>query len=117
MDGTIVKVHPDGTDARKENGPQAGGRSRGDGPPGIHPVAADARTAVMFPPFPEQAHDTPEGGKLFHRLGPRQGKPHLLMDRAYEGNGTRQPVLDLGFKPVVPPRGNRIDPWEYMGWW
>ena len=35
------------------------------------------------------------------------------MDRAYEGNGTRQPAPDLGFEPVVPPRGNRIDPWEY----
>ena len=35
------------------------------------------------------------------------------MDRAYEGNGTRQLALDLRFGPVVPPRGNRLDPWEY----
>ncbi|OMO15444.1 transposase, partial [Xanthomonas oryzae pv. oryzae] len=28
---------------------------------------------------------------------------HLLMDRAYEGNETRQLALDLGFVPVVPP--------------
>lgn len=26
------------------------------------------------------------------------------MDRAYEGNETRQLALDLGFIPVVPPR-------------
>ena len=31
VDGTIVKVHPDGTGARKENGLQAIGRSRGMG--------------------------------------------------------------------------------------
>ena len=35
------------------------------------------------------------------------------MDRAYEGNETRQLALDLGFIPVVPPKSNRIDPWEY----
>jgi transposase len=35
------------------------------------------------------------------------------MDRAYEGNETRQLALELGFKPVVPPKSNRISPWEY----
>ena len=35
------------------------------------------------------------------------------MDRAYEGNETRQLALDLGFIPVVPPQTNRIEPWEY----
>lgn len=38
---------------------------------------------------------------------------HLLMDRAYEGNETRQLALDLGFMPVVPPLSTRLDPWEY----
>ena len=35
------------------------------------------------------------------------------MDRAYEGNETRQLALDLGFIPVVPPKSNRLEPWEY----
>ena len=35
------------------------------------------------------------------------------MDRAYEGNETRQLALDLGFIPVVPPLRTRIEPWEY----
>lgn len=35
------------------------------------------------------------------------------MDRAYEGNETRQLALELGFIPVVPPVKTRIDPWEY----
>ncbi len=34
------------------------------------------------------------------------------MDRAYEGDETRQLALDLGFIPVVPPK-TRVDPWEY----
>lgn len=37
----------------------------------------------------------------------------LLMDRAYEGNETRQLALDLGYTPVVPPLSSRIQPWEY----
>jgi transposase len=37
----------------------------------------------------------------------------LLMDRAYEGNATRQLVLELNMTPVVPPKSNRLDPWEY----
>ena len=35
------------------------------------------------------------------------------MDRAYEGNETRQLAQDLGFTPVVPPNPNRLAPWEY----
>jgi transposase len=41
-----------------------------------------------------------------------EGLP-LLMDRAYEGDETRQLVLQLGMTPVVPPKSNRIQPWEY----
>ena len=35
------------------------------------------------------------------------------MDRAYEGDDTRQLALDLGYVPVVPPKSDRLDPWEY----
>ena len=37
----------------------------------------------------------------------------MLMDRAYEGDETRQLALDLGFIPVVPPKSNRLSPWQY----
>ena len=39
--------------------------------------------------------------------------PALAMERAYEDDRTRQLALDLGFVPVVPPKSNRLDPWEY----
>jgi transposase len=35
------------------------------------------------------------------------------MDRAYEGDETLQLALELGLKPVVPPRPGRLRPWEY----
>ena len=76
-------------------------------------VAADARTAVTFSLSPGQAHDAPEGRKLLNRLGPRQENPALLMDRAYEGDQTRQLALELGFTPVVPPLSTRVSPWQY----
>lgn len=62
---------------------------------------------------PGQAHDAPEGRRLLSSLGATSRPVHLLMDRAYEGNETRQLALDLGFIPVVPPTSKRLDPWEY----
>lgn len=35
------------------------------------------------------------------------------MDRAYEGDKMRAVAKKLGYNPVVPPKKNRIDPWEY----
>jgi transposase len=76
-------------------------------------VAADARTAITFALSPGQAHDAPAGRALLRRLG-TPGRPiHLIMDRAYEGDETRQLALDLGFLPVVPPLRTRVQPWEY----
>jgi transposase len=37
----------------------------------------------------------------------------LLINCAYEGDETRQLVLDLGMILVVPPKSNRLNPWEY----
>ncbi len=41
----------------------------------------------------------------------------LIMDRAYEGDETRQLALELGFTPVVPPKCTRIEPWRYSKAW
>ncbi|MDO9131917.1 IS5 family transposase [Hydrogenophaga sp.] len=113
LDSTSIKVHPDGTGAPKKNGPQSIGKSRGGWNTKIHMVAADARTAVTFSLSPGQAHDAPEGRRLLSSLGPTSRPVQLVMDRAYEGNETRQLALDLGFIPVVPPMKTRIEPWDY----
>ena len=76
-------------------------------------VAADARTAITFSLSPGQAHDAPQGRKLLKRLGQQDDNPSLIMDRAYEGDETRQLALALGYTPVVPPKRNRLDPWQY----
>ena len=68
---------------------------------------------MTFSLSPGQAHDAPEGRKLLHRLGPQRKDLSIVMDRAYEGNETRQLALELGFAPVAPPVSTRVDPWEY----
>jgi len=75
-------------------------------------VAADARTAITFALSPGNAHDAPEGRELLRDLGSFPGMP-VIMDRAYEGNETRQLVLSFEMVPVVPPKSNRVDPWRY----
>ena len=50
---------------------------------------------------------------MLGRLGLQDQNRFLLMDRAYQGNETRQLALALGFTPVVPPLRTRVDPWEY----
>ena len=103
-----------GRDGRsKKNGPQAIGKSRGGWNTKVHLVAANARTAITFALSPGNAHDAPEGRALLTELGPMPEGLPMLMDRAYEGDETRQLVLSLGMIPVVPPKSNRIEPWEY----
>ena len=97
----------------EKNGPQAIGKSRGGWTTKLHMVAADARTAVAFSLSPGNAHDAPEGRKLLSGMKKPTGDPALVMDRAYEDNATRQLALALGFAPVVPPKSNRLNPWEY----
>ena len=44
---------------------------------------------------------------------PKQLQLFLVADRAYEGNETRQLAADLGYTPVIPPKSNRKEPWDY----
>lgn len=51
--------------------------------------------------------------QLLLNLGMAAGPTFLVMDRAYEGEPVRQLAMKLGYTPVVPPKKNRLDPWEY----
>ena len=58
-------------------------------------------------------HDSPQGRISIEQIGNKfEGVP-IIMDKAYEGDKTRQLCLDFGHEPVVPPKKNRINPWEY----
>ena len=76
-------------------------------------IAANAECAVIFSLSPGQAMDVPEGRKLLMGTGEASESCPVIMDRAYEGDETRNLVSELGFSPVAPPKSNRGEPWDY----
>ena len=69
---------------------------------------------MIFSLSPGRAGDAPEGRKLLTAFGSASLKPcAVIMDRAYEGDETRSLISGFGFSPVVPPKRNRKEPWEY----
>ena len=112
LDSTTVKVHPDGTGAlKRDRKPSAVPVAAV--PTKIHLVAAHARCALNFALSPGQAGDAPQGRELLRAGGPAPAGCHLIMDRAYEGDETRQLAEKMGYILVVPPKTNRLCPWEY----
>lgn len=76
-------------------------------------LAANERTAVMFHLSGGGCHDAPQGRKLLTNRGCVYTNISLLMDRAYEGDPTRNLALDLGYGLCVKPKSNRKQPWGY----
>jgi len=76
-------------------------------------VTASDRSVVAFSLSGGQAHDAPEGERLLDDIERLSEQIYIIMDRAYEGDGMRTKVIEKGFIPVVPPKKNRIEPWEY----
>lgn len=76
-------------------------------------VTASDRAVVVFSLSPGSAHDAPEGRRLLSGIERFEEQKYLLMDRAYEGDDTREAAVSKGFQPVVPPKQNRKQPWEY----
>ena len=76
-------------------------------------IAANAMKVIDFILSPGQSHDAPQGRVLLETVGKQKGVTPLLMDRAYEDDFTRYIAQTLGFSPVVPPKKNRKNPWEY----
>ena len=107
LDSASAEVHPDGTGARKTNGPQSIGKSRGGWNTKIHMVSASGRRAMIFRLSNGQAHDAPEGRALPESWADPVADAPPAMDRACEGDETRRLVRDLGMTPVVPPKANR----------
>ena len=76
-------------------------------------VTADDKTVIGLSLSAGNCHDAPEGRELIKSLRKPENTVPLLMDKAYEGDETRKTVANQGFEPVVPPKSNRKDPWEY----
>ena len=60
-----------------------------------------------------ECHDAPEGRISITAIGESFPGIPFLMDRAYEGDENRALAASYGHEPIVPPKKNRKDPWEY----
>lgn len=97
----------------KKSGKQGIGRSRGGLTTKLHMVTASDRAAVSFSLSAGNSGDGPEGRRLLNFTAANGAHRYLIMDRAYEGDETRALAIELGYIPVVPPKQNRKEPWEY----
>ena len=76
-------------------------------------VTASDRSVVAFSLTGGNAHDAPAGKLLVDSIQRADEQVYMLMDRAYESDAMRKKVIEKGFVPVVPPKKNRKEPWEY----
>ena len=58
-------------------------------------------------------HDSPCGEELIKMISVPETAKYMAMDKGYEGDSMRKAVENIGLIPVVPPKSNRKEPWEY----
>ena len=76
-------------------------------------VSANDKVIVEIHISGGERNDGPEGRVSIAAIGAGYEGVPLLMDRAYESDRTRGLAAGYGFEPVVPPKSNRREPWEY----
>ena len=96
----------------EKGGSRSVGVSRGGRNTKVRVVSDSGSTLVEIHPGPGNEHDAAHGRRSMAAPGAFMGA-HLLMDRAYEGDSTRLLAESFGLMPVVPPKRNRTDPWDY----
>jgi IS5 family transposase len=60
-----------------------------------------------------ECHDGPEGRVSIETVGEAFYGVPLLMDKAYEGDETRELARSKRHEPIVPSKKNRKNPWNY----
>ena len=98
---------------REKNGKQAIGKTRGGWNTKTHAVTAGGTQVIGFLLSGGNVNDAQAGRLLLETIGKQENTVNLLMDRAYQDDITRFTAWGLKFNPVVPPKVNRIKPWDY----
>ena len=96
--------------ARKKNGEQAIGKTRGGWNTKIHVLAAGGAVIAGFLLTGGNEPDAAAGRLLLETLDLRETTVDLVMDRAYSDDKTRMTAWMLRYNPVVPPKQNRREP-------
>jgi len=109
----ILQSSPRRTRGFKKLGKQAIGKSKGGWNTKLHLVSADDKVIIEMHLSGGECHDAPEGRISITAIGESFPGIPFLMDRAYEGDENRALAASYGHEPIVPPKKNRKDPWEY----
>jgi transposase len=75
--------------------------------------AANARVSVAFQITGGEKHAGRVGQEHLPRFHLLDKRSQLIMNKTYERNAMRQLALDLGYRPVVPPKSNGLSSWRY----
>jgi transposase len=92
---------------------QALGRSRGGWSTKIHAGCLDERTSVAGVLTPGQCHESPVFETVFAQVPPEQSLTYAIMDKGYDSNRIKEQLLAQDIVPVIPPKSNRTEPFDY----
>jgi len=80
----------------------------------MNSLVADVDLPITRCLSPGDAADDPVGQQLMTQVPKAIATgTSLAMDKAYEGDACREKAMECGMCPVVPPKSNRKEPWEY----
>lgn len=103
IDATIVRAHQHSAGARKDNGPQAIGRSRGGLTTKIHALVDALGNPANLILTAGQTHDLACAEDLIEHVDPGA----MLADKAYDADTLIEKLKHRGITPVIPPKTNR----------
>ncbi len=104
IDATIVRAHQHSAGARKKNGAQAIGRSRGGLTTKINALVDALGNPVIL--TPGQAHDLARAAELPEAANPDA----LIADKAFDADPFIATLTKREITPVIPPKANRKTP-------
>ena len=112
LDSTVIRAHPCAAGApAKEGGQeaQALGKSKGGFTTKIHIVVDALGLPLDFVLTAGQRHDVTQAPTLIKG----RKATYVIADKSYDSDAFRALIEETGAIPVIPGRGNRVEPIEY----
>jgi transposase len=112
VDSTIIRAHPCASGTPASQGGQAEqalGRSRGGFSTKIHITVDALGNPLRFKLTAGQRNDITQAQALVEGFD----SDYVIADKGYDADHFRQLITDMGAIPVIPPRSNRKDLYDY----
>ena len=112
LDSTVIRAHPCAAGAAKKSGGQAAqalGRSRGGFSTKIHVNVDALGNPLRLTLTAGQRHDITQANALIAGYD----SEFVIADKSYDADDFRQTILTSGAEPVIPPRANRKNVYDY----